>query len=422
MKLCRVPNILMFGHCGIHVLSLASALKNHQTSHMSVFEVSAPFKGALVDYRAVFDAVYSLDARDASIFTDLAGLCCQSASRETVRCFVTMTTKLLLFAITAPRKLRGVAQAIYRLSTFHRIQRDFEILHLHFMSPSMADFVRLIPATKRLLVSIWGSDLLRMAGEETYRQQLQICRRASIITIRSAEMREIFLAKFGRELAPKVRIAKLGSPLIPVIAKSDLSALRREIRCKFQLNHHQLLICLGHNGFRENRQIEVLTALENLSDGLKQRLVFIAPMAYGADTEYAKLCENFAKQRGLQLRVLRELLSEADTVRLRAGSDVMIHVPVSDALSGAMCETIFAGNVVVTGSWLPYGEIRRRGVHFCEIDSFAELPSILEFVTANLEQEKAVVRATRERVRDVLDWNNITGPWVQIFAELAPVR
>ena len=423
MKSGRVPKILMFGHGGMHVARLASALKAHQVGRISVLEISTPVKRSLTgETDTVFDAVYPLNARDASIPADLAGLCCQSPSWESFRSFVTITTKLLFFGITAPRKLRGIGQEIHYLRTFHRIERDFDILHLHFMSPRMAEFVRILPESRKLLVSIWGSDLLRVAGASNYRSQLQICQRASIITVRSTELREILLAKFGRDLASKVRIAKFGSPLIPIIRKSDVASLRREFRDEFQLKDDQLLVCLGHNGFRENQHVQMLTALERLSDGLKQRLVFVAPMAYGTDSVYSKLCENVAKEKHLQLHVLREFLSQENTVRLRAGTDVMIHLPISDALSGAMGETIFAGNVVVTGTWLPYGEIRRRGIHFREISSLTELPSVLESLAANIEQEKAIVRATSERIREVIGWDEIIRAWTGIFAELTSVR
>ena len=259
----------MFGHCGthgMHVFPLASVLKAQQLGRISVFEILTPLRGVLIgEVDTVFDAVYTLNDRDASIPADLAGLCCQPPSWESFRSFVAIITKLLLFGITAPRQLRRIRREIHYLRTFHRIERDFDILHLHFMSPRMAEFVRLLPESRKLLVSIWGSDLLRVAGARNYRLQLQICQRASIITVRSTEMKEILLAKFGRELAPKVRIAKFGSPLIPIIRKSDLASLRREFRDEFQLKDDQLLVCLGHNGFRQNQHIEALTALESLN-------------------------------------------------------------------------------------------------------------------------------------------------------------
>jgi glycosyltransferase involved in cell wall biosynthesis len=421
MKLCRDPNILMFGHChGVHVFPLALALKTRLLCSMSVFELIRPGKEAVIgDLAAVFDEVYS--TADHLTLAHLVGLFFQRPVLRSLPSAARTTAKLALFSLTARAKLGRVqrqAQQLQRLNKFQRIQDQFDLFHLHFIAPRMAEFVSLLPKSAKLLVSIWGSDLLRVAGTENYRRQLQICQRASIITVRSIEMKEILLAKFGREFEPKVRIVKFGSSLITMIRNNDLASLRRELRNEFKLNDDQLVVCLGHNGFRENQHAEVLTALEKLSDRLKQRLVFFAPMTYGADSGYAQMCEAVAKEKRLNLYIFRKFMPPSDIVRLRAGSDIMIHVPVSDALSGAMCETIFCGNVAIAGRWLQYGELRRRNVYYREVSSIAEIPELLETIVCRIVEEKARAAASAERIREVLDWDLVIDEWAAAYREL----
>jgi glycosyltransferase involved in cell wall biosynthesis len=423
MNYARIPKILMFGHCGLHVFGLASALKAKQSVKLSAFEILTPGKELLGDnVESVLDAVYRLNANRRSTLVDLVALCWQVPSWQTFYRLVRRITKLLIFGVIAPQKLRGIDQNTRYLRVFSEIQREFDVLHLHFMWPTLAEFVRLIPDTKKLVVTIWGSDLLRVKGAENHRLQQQISRRASIITVRSSEMKEVLLSRFGRELERKVRIVKFGSPVITLIQNSDLASLRRDFRADSEVGDDQLIVCVGHNGFRQNQHIEVLTALGALNDQVKARLVFLVPMTYGNDSGYAEECEALAREKQLNLRVLRKFMPHGEVVRLRAASDIMIHVPTTDALSGAMCETIFCGNIVITGTWLRHGELRHRNIYHHEVDSIARLPDVLAAVAHRIEEEKTHVAASADRIRELVDWDVVISQWIAVYDELLGQR
>ena len=47
----------------------------------------------------------------------------------------------------------------------------------------------------------------------------------------------------------------------------------------------------------------------------------------------------------------------------------------SDAFSGTMIEYLYAGAQVITGTWLPFGKLRRAGIDFTEVEDVLDLNS-----------------------------------------------
>lgn len=92
----------------------------------------------------------------------------------------------------------------------------YSIYHWHCMHWDRLPAIRVLPKKAKLILTIWGSDLLRSAGVDAYRAQLAACERASLITVGSVEMREILLAKFGRSLSAKIRLATYGADYVDV--------------------------------------------------------------------------------------------------------------------------------------------------------------------------------------------------------------
>jgi len=287
----------------------------------------------------------------------------------------------------------------------------FDVWHLMSMFPESCAISRLCPVDAKLVVSILGSDLLHGVGTRVYGRQLELCERADVLTVRSLELRDILLEKFGRHLEPKIRTAKFGSQNLAVAVP-----IKREVwRDQFDIPAGMWTVCVGHNGSQYNQHIAVIHALSSMAEPFKRRLCLLLPMSYGTEPGYVRKVQGAADLAGLKARIITEKMEETSLLGLRAFSDVMIHVPVSDALSAAMCETLFAGNPVITGAWLPYGELRRRKVPLNEIGAMDEIPARLQSVLEDLESERQALKACRQPLREVLDWGTIVDGWVSVY-------
>jgi glycosyltransferase involved in cell wall biosynthesis len=292
----------------------------------------------------------------------------------------------------------------------------YDLYHWHSFVPARLPALRFFPRTCKVIISLWGSDLLRTAGVGAYRIQLQACRRATRIIVNSLEMREVFLAKFGREFFDKVRLARIGGDLfdrIDAVRGDRDSFLRRH-----QLPLDKVLVCVGNNASPSNRHLDVLRAIARLEARHRDRLVVVLPMTYAAKEAYTNELQRAIKDMAVDVRMLERPLTDDDIARFRISTDIMIAVPTSDMLSASMCEAVYAGGVLLTGAWLLYGWLRRRGIHYHEVADLAGITDKLAAILDNFEEEKRKSAATADRVRDLKAWDRVVADWVEIYDEL----
>jgi hypothetical protein len=97
----------------------------------------------------------------------------------------------------------------------------------------------------------------------------------------------------------------------------------------------------------------------------------------------------------------------------------MINMPETDALSGAATEAMYAGNLVLTGAWLPYKIFQKFGLHYKALDSFSE---ITELIDAHLNKNRLIsdsqANENRENIRKYLFPSATVKPWVKIYNTL----
>jgi len=103
---------------------------------------------------------------------------------------------------------------------------------------------------------------------------------------------------------------------------------------------------------------------------------------------------------------------------LRLSTDIAVNIQVSDAFSATVQEQIFAGSIVIAGSWLPYSLLKEQGIYFVETgpDSLAES---IENCIAEFKVSQAECINNRERIRILSSWQSAVTDWVNIYSELA---
>ena len=95
-----------------------------------------------------------------------------------------------------------------------------------------------------------------------------------------------------------------------------------------------------------------------------------------------------AAAAGLEFRIVQRYLDRQELAAFRIASDILIHLPVSDALSGTVLETVYAGNAVITGSWLPYSPFRKAGLPLVTVENVAALSSCISDTLLRLTELK----------------------------------
>ena len=82
---------------------------------------------------------------------------------------------------------------------------------------------------------------------------------------------------------------------------------------------------------------------------------------------------------------------------------------------------MYNGNVVIAGSWLPYGQLKDRGIRFEEVDDVGDLAYSLPEVVANLRGKKQECKKNRDLVWEMSSWDKAAKRWHDSYVGILEV-
>lgn len=299
---------------------------------------------------------------------------------------------------------------------------DIQGIHYHFCTPQNLIFANYLKKDIDSIASFWGSDLMRITGVENVFYVSSALQNCTAITLQTPEMAEMFYCKYGRDFYKKIYILRFNLNLDIFkqidILKSNKAELKL-FRDAHLLNSKEYIVAIGHNAFQENNHLKIIESLNNLPLNLKCEITLVLHLSYGGNKKYIELLKSISrKEDTLDIRIITSYFGPKEMAMLRISTNLMIQMPISDALSGAMTEVLYAGNNVIAGSWLPYGLLRRKGIHFFESESFLELPQLVEQVYKRIDNFKEKNKNNPIIVRDLLFPEITTPKWIQLFQSI----
>lgn len=301
----------------------------------------------------------------------------------------------------------------------------YSVFHFHTCSSGSTEYLDALPKGARIMCSFWGSDLLRSHGLREYWEQTRLLERCELITIQAPELEEVALAKFGRHLKPKIRrcLFPLDEDFYHLLDrlredKARLSQFRQFLGAKPGMT----VLAAGHNGNPQNNHLAIIAALARLAPDIKSSLLVLFPMTYGAQAQHVAAVRKAATEAGLYFRVLTDYLEREQVALLRLTCDLLVHVPVSDALCWSGIETMYAGGVLVAGAWLPYSPYRRAQVPYQVVDEIPDLTSVLTSLWPRLAVCKEQMAVSRDRLRANFFPEHTSRDWIEAYRSLAACR
>ena len=292
----------------------------------------------------------------------------------------------------------------------------YDLYHWHCFIPDYLPVLDWLPAGARLLITFWGSDLFRTTGGGEYARQVRALSRATLFTMASLEMRELFLSKFGRQFYPRLRVLSYGADYLAEVDRAAGS------RCTFLKNAgispDTITVAVAQNGGPENQHLPVIEQIGRLPAELKGNVTVLLPMTYGCTAEYLNAVRAAADRTGTGYRIFESYMSAAEVAELRAATDIAIHVPISDQFSAAMCEALAAGAVLITGAWLQYSRLRLNDVYFNEIGDIGDLAPKLAAILKNYPAEKARTAGASRILHSLMDWQELIPRWAALYNEV----
>jgi len=313
-------------------------------------------------------------------------------------------------------KLWGLRR-YYRFYLYTRVFKKlgaYDYIHFHFISVDsyfFADYIR-DKVQSKILFSIWGSDLYRVKKRDE-NKFLEACKIADKITFTNDKALEFFKNTFSWK-KDNLLICRFG--LAPLQTLKELSISKRECKKILEWNTDKLAVVIGYNLSPAQQHLEILDCfLDQNMVGFKDKVQLIVPITYQGTEKYKNQILNKLKQLPFEHTVYENFMTDADVAHLRKASDVMIQLQKTDQFSGSMQEHLYAKNIVITGSWLPYETLKEEGAWFLEIDKMEELKKVLPDALKNYEAYVPETVQNAEVIARLSLWEHTIGHWKALY-------
>lgn len=238
----------------------------------------------------------------------------------------------------------------------------------------------------RIILSYWGSDLLR-ANKITEKAQKRVGALSSIITFESNNMRESFKGKFGDKYNDRLYVIPFPMPNLD------------SIYCKQNDGAERIRIAIGYSASEAQHHIQILDSIALLDKTVKNRIKLCMLMSYGGSKEYIEKVRLSAEKAGTEFEIMEHFLSPNEMAEYSESIDIYIHGIETDAFSASMLEMIVGGAVVIKGEWLKYDELDNIGVSLIDIGSYSQVGAVIESIIEDYPNRQKLAALYSEKVK-----------------------
>lgn len=291
----------------------------------------------------------------------------------------------------------------------------YDAVHFHFARTIYTSLIHeLRKITDKIILTVWGSDF-NAASSHTKKHLRKLFSRVDIISLSNESMMDNFLNYYNwSNDDEKFKIVRFGLEPLEYLKKNKTVKTCKE---ELGLPEDHIVISLGYNGSQNQQHLKIISTLNTNKDlqNWKNKLFFVVPVTYGASKEYLLELEMALAKFDFPYILYKKFLSEREIACLRLHTDIMIQLQQNDQFSGSMQEHLYAGGVVITGSWLPYSPLTKAGIYLKSIDRVEELGDELYNVLLNLKAEKERCMKNRELIYHLSSWKNNVEKWIELY-------
>lgn len=232
----------------------------------------------------------------------------------------------------------------------------YDVVNVHFPHFYMAVTMNYLrKMSNNIVVSPWGSDILRVGGRRFKILLKGVLAKCDYITTAvegNAGKRILsFLPDCRNKFYPQV----WGSETIDYISSHLGETDTQSAKEHFGLSGKYVITC-GYNAFRAQNHDKIIDAIVQIRSELPDNLLLLFPVSYGGknkDMYVAELREKCQKEQ-LDSLFVEDYLSVSDVFLLRMATDMFIHAQRTDAGCASLQEYVLCNKKIVHGSWIRY--------------------------------------------------------------------
>ena len=294
-----------------------------------------------------------------------------------------------------------------------------DIIHMHYIPPDMQDIFSplLRHFTSKVVLTYWGSDLLRLTKARCNEQLLQ---RSSAVTFMTTNLCKHFHNVYGSDFNNKLQIIDFGVSVYDALdLLKQAPEAQVESRRRFQIPEGKICIMLGYNASPGQQHAEMIDSIERLPQGIKEKCHVLLQYSYNytTDKKYYKSISDKLHTASFSWGIIDDFLDDNQSAYLRNAVDVFVHAQTTDALSASMLEYLYAGAIVLNGSWLKYHELESRGIAYLQFDNFLHLSQLLESIVKAPVRFKKTAQANQGALYALNSWAAVQSHWVGLYEQ-----
>lgn len=314
-----------------------------------------------------------------------------------------------------------INRMINRVSSSLQIQRlrrtrNYDIINIHypqFFLSYLMSFLKKMSSS--IVVSPWGSDVLRLEGKRKRRELAKVFREADFVTVGQT-------GNIGKTVLNEMKVDKghlhplaWGSETIDYINEHLQEVSTNDAKRKLGLGNRYVITC-GYNAFEEQRHEMMINAVQSIQSQLPNDLVLLFPVTYGYSygtrkKEYVDRLKELCGKLNLDAVFYEDYLSVSELFLLRQATDMFIHIQTTDGGNSSLQEYVLCGKKVVHGSWMHYTYLEQfKPLFYFPVDDLSRLDETIlhAFSSESIDTPAEVLDYIRNRgwKQKMVLWND----------------
>ena len=318
-----------------------------------------------------------------------------------------------------PKKMLNVRKA-------SRLLPRFDIVHSLWIEPYWAGCADILHGkTSTWFASVGGSDLYRESKVWCFKiLQKQMLKKCNWYSAENQQTVDYFYQIYsGREYRkPPMTINRFGVDVLDEFSKiqdKDAESICNSLGIPMGMCN---IVC-GTNARKEQQHLEIINQIKKMNKGSRDKCCFIFPVTYGEPYQgYLDLIKRELEKLNIRYVLIRKYMNPNEMARLMSVSDVLIHIQTTDQLSSTMLGYMYAGKVVITGKWLPYGGLRDNKIYFLDIDNVGNLAEGLSNVVNNYSLYHDRCAGNTDAVYKMSSWDSASTQWYDVYERLCAIN
>lgn len=336
-----------------------------------------------------------------------------------IRDYVARTYRIMAYSGRGKTSLMALLlnKILFLLPFIFLSFRKYDVVNIHFAKSSLLKAMPWIHRmTSHIVITPWGSDVLRVEDDNAVSRMQRIYGYASAVTVNPTSQLGIEVIEKFRFDRKRIKPLRWGLEYVDFIEETKPNKTTEESKARFGLSGRYVISC-GYSTAPSHRHEAIINAIDLIKNELPDNLTLLFPFTYGwGSPQYVQSIKDKCRFLGFDAVYVEEFLSMEDMYTLRMATDMFVHVQTTDAGASCVMQYILCNKKIVHGSWMKYEDLEQfRPLFYFPVDGMEDLGRVIleAYHSKGISIPEGVIQAIMNR-----SWNKEMKKWDALFCSM----